>query len=162
MGQPAKLALAPAAPAIITQGRESPLIQALFEQLPGPSLEFSSEQRIAWLEMMSHAFTIVYGGAVGGNMQTTKVPGAVRAAVAKKPAKPKGPAKQSKAALLEPDFYIDKDHYARKAGGERITIGEAEGKLLIDLRGEFGDLLKIIWADNSTGIQGKQLDIAAG
>jgi hypothetical protein len=54
-------------------------------------------------------------------------------------------------------FYIDRENYARMSGGERINAVEIDGQLM-DLRGE-GDLGAIIWADGSTGVLGKVLDI---
>jgi hypothetical protein len=48
---------------------------------------------------------------------------------------------------------------ARRAGGDRIMPADVAG-ILVDKRGQSGDLATITWADDSTGIpKGLQLDI---
>ena len=82
----------------------------------------------------------------------------------KKPA-PKRAAAKPKPPLpvALPDFFIDRDGIAMNAQRARIMPDQIEGGLIVDLRGESGDLGRIIWADGSKGIpSGLSLDIQAG
>ena len=63
-------------------------------------------------------------------------------------------------------FIIDKEGYVRRGKGkkQRVLPGEISSEVY-DLRpqGEFGaDLNVIVWADNSTGLNGADLTIVAG
>jgi hypothetical protein len=128
-----------------TKPRElDPLLQAVIARLPPSNTAWPIAARAAWLELVERAFDMVYpaeplnGGSRGGGSGV----------------KPNG-----HAVPAAPDhaFYIDRENYARMSGGERINAIEVDGSLF-DLRGE-GDLGAIIWADGSTGVLGKVLDI---
>lgn len=154
------------------RGRDDSLIAALIEKLPPPGTRWPLVERKAWLEMMSTAFVVLYGGPAGGEMAQTaparsRAPASKRKAAAKPKARAAAPKpapvtkpQPTSLAPLEPDFYIDKDGFARAAGGVRILPGDV-GDVLVDLRGEKGDLGAITWADDSQGTKGYQLDIQA-
>lgn len=73
-----------------------------------------------------------------------------------RPIKPAAPKPKPK-----PAFYVDTNNYARKSSGDRITASEVEGAL-VDLRGIGGEMKTIVWADDSTGLNGRDLTIVAG
>jgi hypothetical protein len=174
MGSPPRLRFVDEGTAIA--GQREPLINALFERLPPAGSAWPEAQRQAWLSMMETTFTIVYGAA--GKASTPRAtrraaPAARRPAraAAKKPKALKGAApaarRPARAAAKKPKalkgagpaFFIDRQHFARRRGGERIVPGDVAG-ILVDKRGMNGDLAAIIWADDSTGIpRGLQLDI---
>lgn len=120
------------------------LIAALIAELPRPNRgwPWPVKDRVAWLGMMEMAFNVAYGVPLSKEDVTFKP-------------QPNGHAVPAEPA--DHAFYIDRENYARMAGGERINAVEVDGQLF-DLRGE-GDLGAIIWADGSTGVLGKVLDI---
>jgi hypothetical protein len=120
-----------------------PLLAALIEKLPAGGSEWSTEDRQSWISMMEMAFNVVYRREADYVAIDPRI-----AEMMNKPFPPK-PADHA--------FYIDRENYARKAGGERIHAFEVDGTVY-DQRGE-GDLGAIIWADGSTGVLGKVLDI---
>lgn len=138
--------------------RANPLINALVEQLPPPGEDFPADERKAWLEMMEKAFTMAYGGSKEnaaprrpGPPQRPKHP--------KRPNLTEKPSRAAKPIAPGPAFYVDKQHFARKRGGDRIMPADVMD-VLVDQRGVNGDIGRIIWADDSTGIpRGLQLDI---
>lgn len=144
-----------------SKARANSVIDALIEQLPPPGTDWPAEQRQAWLHMMETTFTLVYGGVAGGSMakrspasprRSARAPAPAVKAKRQAPVKPRPPG---------PEFYIDRQGVARKAGGDPIVPCEVLG-FLVDQRGEHGDLGTIQWADGSRGIpRGLQLDISA-
>jgi hypothetical protein len=133
--------------------RANPLINALVEQLPAPGEDFPADERQAWLEMMEKAFTMAYGGAKAAPVPRKPAIQKRRAPARPKLQKPVKPVKPG------PAFFVDRQHFARRRGGERILPHEVMD-VLVDQRGVNGDLGKIVWADDSTGIpRGLQLDI---
>lgn len=128
-----------------------PLLAALIAKLPLPGAIWPAKDRAAWLGMVEMAFDVVYGGHPA--MGDEPLFGGSRGGGS-------GHHVNLKPNLTRvPDhaFYIDRENYARMAGGERINAVEVDGPLF-DLRGE-GDLGAIIWADGSTGVLGKVLDV---
>lgn len=128
--------------------------------LPPAGSEWPAAERTAWLGMMNTAFTLAYGAAEEMPMAPVARPAAAkRSRPAPARSAPRRPRAEAKPRPPGPEFFIDKEHYARRAGGDRINHGEVLG-LLVDLRGESGDLGKITWADGTVGIsRGVQLDI---
>jgi hypothetical protein len=131
-----------------TKRRIDPLIEAVIAKLPRSITKFPAKDRVAWLGMMEMALDVVYGGSTGGGMTDSVVvhPRPIGHTEDGRPMVPLGHA-----------FYIDREGYARMAGGERIDAHQVGG-LLFDMRGE-GDLGAIVWADGSKGVLGKVLDI---
>lgn len=161
MGEPARTIRLYPADNIPERGRDDSLIAALIEKLPHPGTAWPADQRQAWLDMMATAFTVLYGGPAGGGM--TRAAALARRSSSRKPtkrgAKPARP--QRKAPIgAGPEFYIDKQGFARRAGGDRILAGDVT-EILVDQRGEHGDLGSIIWADDTRGTRGHSLDIQA-
>lgn len=115
-----------------------PLLSALISKLPPAGTEWPMDRQLAWLNLMAMAFGTVYGGEAAGQLAAER---------AKKPVVPSKPFKP-----IEYPFYIDKNCYARKRGGERILPKDVGAGTLHDLRGEDGDLRSIVWADDSKGL----------
>lgn len=141
-------------------GAQDPLLSALVDKLPPAGTSWAAVDRQAWLTMMNNAFDVVYGGASGGSMSRAQAP--ARSPARKRPAKkarPSAAPKKPKLVQPGPQFFIDRQGIARRAGGERIMPSDCAG-ILVDKRGESGDLARITWADDTTGIpRGLQLDI---
>lgn len=138
-------------------GAEDPLLSALVDKLPTAGTSWPAADRQAWLTMMNNAFDVVYGGAGGGSMRSA-APQRPRPAPKKKPAAARRPT-PAKVLRAGPQFFIDRQNVARRAGGDRIMPAEVMG-ILVDKRGQNGDLGTITWADDSCGIpKGVQLDI---
>jgi hypothetical protein len=148
----------------VGSGAQDPLISALVDKLPTAGTSWAGADRQAWLTMMSNAFDVVYGAGAGGSMRQSspalalpkRSPSGKAAKKARRPAAPKplGP--------TGPAFFVDKQNFARKRGGDRIMPGEIMD-FLVDLRGERGDLATITWSDGSQGIpRGMQIDITIG
>ena len=127
-----------------TKPKTHRLIVDLIAELPrpGPGVVWPVAGRAAWLELMERIFDVVYGG----HPTMDDMPPNRRANGHAIPAKPEDHA-----------FYIDREGFARMAGGERINATEVDGTLF-DQRGE-GDLGAIVWADGSKGVIGKVLDV---
>jgi hypothetical protein len=138
-----------------------PLLSAIIAKLPAASHPFPPAQRQAWLTLMSMGLDLVYGSTSERSMkpQRTVPPAALRpAAKAGAQSRPK----RGKLSPAGPRFYIDRDHRAKNWKGEPINPDDVMDHL-VDLRGEKGDLAKIVWADGSTGIpRGKQINITLG
>jgi len=143
------------------QARRAPVIDALIEQLPPIGTPWPQLERDAWLHMMATAFVLSYGGPAGGGMTNATRAVASRGATPSRP-KPKAKAKAkgrtpAPPRTPDPEFFIDKQHFARKRGGDRIM--PTNGLDLVDLRGVNGDITKIVWADESMGCRGIDLNI---
>lgn len=155
----------------MASGASDPLIAALLDKLPAAGERWPAAARQAWMQMLEMSFAVVYPDAGSQPMRlvpqrpvplnsaatavrTAKVKKA-KARKAKKPTRPTVP----KPVAAGPAFFIDKEHFARRRGGDRIMPADV-ADMLVDLRGESGDLGKITWADGSQGIpKGMQLDI---
>lgn len=124
-----------------------PLIAALIAKLPAGG-DFPLEKRRAWLRMMDDALGVIYGG--GPAIDQAPAPRAAKPAPAPPAPKP------------EPKwpFVIDTHGFVRKsnAKGKRVLPGEIDD-YVHDMRGENGDMRTIIWADDSTGINGTDLTV---
>ena len=116
--------------------KTDPLLSALISKLPAGGADWPVEQRKAWLALMEMAFNTVYG------VQATS------AHVA--PPKP---------AVVH-TFMIDEEGYVRGRGGKRLNPSDISGPIY-DMRGEEGDTRSIIWADESTGLNGADITIVA-
>ena len=64
------------------------------------------------------------------------------------------------AKTVLPGFVIDRDGFARRTTGERVMPGHVND-VIFDQRGEHGDLSAITWGDDSRGVRGLQMTIAA-
>ena len=120
-----------------------PIVKALIETIPLEKTPWPASARAAWLKMMGDALNMAFPLADG-----------------EEPKPKRGrPANKTKAAKVDPPFYIDKHGYARRAGGDRVIAKEVAG-YVVDQRGENGDLGAIVWGDDTRGIpKGMQLDI---
>lgn len=145
----------------VASGAQDPLLSAMVDKLPAAGTPWQAADRQAWLTMMSNAFDVVYGGATGGSMARAHAPARppARKRPAAKKSRPHAPPKKPKLVQPGPPFFIDRQGIARRAGGDRIMPADVAG-ILVDKRGESGDLATITWSDDSTGIpRGVQLDI---
>ena len=131
-----------------------PLLAALIAKLPAADTEWSEEKQIGWLKLMAMAFATVYGGdALARLGATTAAPfQATPAAAPPPPAKPKPP---------QYPFIIDKDGYARNGRTNARISPDQATDMIADLRGMDGDMKTIVWADDSQGLNGRDLTIVA-
>lgn len=125
-----------------------PLIAAMIAKLPPAGTEWPIKDQTGWLDLMSRAFGLVYGGEPvkqhePEDHQTVNVE------------MPELEPKQSWAVV------IDANGYVRNAAGKRLLPKQVNGQTVFDQRGEDGDLGNIIWADNKTGIQGTDMHITS-
>lgn len=128
-----------------------PLIAALIAKLPAPGANFSADEQKAWLRMMAMAFGVVYGGDVAASLEDNgKNPPVTRAAPSAPKPKPSFP------------FIIDAEGFVRRGNGNKARVKPDEiTDTIYDLRGMDGDLRAIVWADDSTGLNGRDLNIAS-
>ena len=136
--------------------RTNPLLAALIAELPAKGEAFPSDRQRAWLELMAMALAATYGGEV-----VRLGAGAVASPAAEEPKSPasKFKAAPAKAGPAHP-FVIDEQGYAKNKAGKRILPAEVTSEIH-DLRGMDGDMKTIIWADGSTGLNGRDLTITA-
>ena len=73
-------------------------------------------------------------------------------------AKPNPPAKRPDPVY---PFIIDKDNVAKNGKTRKPVLPREVTDILYDLRGLDGDMKTIIWADDSTGLNGRDLTIVA-
>lgn len=148
---------------LLESGASDPLISALVDKLPAAGTAWPHADRQAWLTMASNAFDVVYGTAKGGSMSPAAPNAAPRRPVKKSARKAqRRPSAPKPLGPTGPAFFIDRQGFARKRGGDRIMPGEVL-EHIVDLRGEKGDLGAITWSDDSCGIpRGLQLDITIG
>ena len=143
----------------VQSGAHDPLLSALVDKLPVPGTAWAASDRQAWLEMMARAFDVVYG--VAGALPRTASPTPAPKRSPKKAGRPR-PRAPKPLGPTGPAFFIDRQGFARRAGGDRIMPDEVID-FIVDLRGETGDLAAIVWSDGSCGVpRGKQLDITIG
>jgi hypothetical protein len=135
--------------------KSDPLLAALIAKLPADGTDWPVDKQMAWLNLMAMAFATVYGGNAAERLAAVEKPAQSVASVVasaspapSKPAKPKYP------------FIIDEQGFAKKASGIRILPADVTD-ILYDLRGIDGDMNTIVWADESTGLNGRDLTIAA-
>lgn len=132
-----------------------PVLAALIARLPPSGSVWPTKKRAAWMQMVWLSFDLVYEG----DGEAIDLPSFLQAAAAPAPAvavtkdpEPKKPAPSPFA------FFIDLQGFARRGDGTRLMPADVGG-ILYDQRGE-GDLGSIIWADDSAGVRGYQLDIS--
>lgn len=157
---------------MIVSGKDDPLLAALIDKLPKPGA-WTAEGRTAWLKMVAMAFDVVYGPVDGVEIPeflSERRPAPLRIAAAiELPANglPPNATVWTDEKIAEargkvgPAFYIDDRGFARKAGGERVLASDVSGAVLYDQRGEQADLGAIVWADDTRGVTGLQLEISA-
>lgn len=129
-----------------------PLIAALIAKLPAPGADFPPAKQKAWLKLMAMAFGAVYGGDVAASLEdeATAKPAPARAAPPPPKPKPSFP------------FVIDAEGFVRRGNGNKARVKPDEiTDTIYDLRGMDGDLRAIVWADDSTGLNGRDLNIAS-
>ena len=64
--------------------------------------------------------------------------------------------------LVRTRFFIDRQGIARSdPGGAPANFEDGRGEIWFDERGESGDLGAILWADGSTGVAGKPIEVSA-
>lgn len=141
-------------------GAQDALLSALVDKLPEAGTNWPAADREAWLSMARQAFDVVYGTTKAAPVKANSRP-ARRPPPKKKAARPKVRPPRP-LGDTGPMFFIDRQGYARRRGGDRIMPDQVLDHL-VDLRGERGDLAAIVWADDSAGIpRGVQLDITIG
>jgi hypothetical protein len=133
-----------------------PLLAALIAKLPAGGSLWPAKKRVAWLELMTRAFDVVYEG----DGDTVELPPFIERPVAAAPAATPAPAAPVSRALPVYPFYIDHDGRALRGDGAPVMPGQVLDQIF-DLRGESGDLGSIVWADGSRGVLGITLDIVA-
>lgn len=135
--------------------KKNPLIQALIAELPDANADWAVEKQIAWLDMMSMAFGIVYGGDAAQQMTAQAQDVKPVASQAKF-----GAVKKPKAASYE--FIIDEGGYVRNGKtSEQLSPTDVAGKTVYDMRGMDGDMSSLIWADGSKGLNGADINISS-
>jgi hypothetical protein len=130
-----------------------PLIEALIKRLPPGDTEWPVDKQLAWLNLMAMAFGTVYGGD------------AARRAVIDHLGPPLAASNVSTLPSRKPKlnlhkFYVDAEGYARRNNGDRILPKDVTDTLY-DHRGIDGDMKTITWADDSQGIGGLDVTVAA-
>ena len=126
------------------------LLTALIAQLPPAGQDWAVERQDAWLDLMRTALRMRHGGGVPAPAMDvyTHLKGTAALKPAPRP-KPTYP------------FIIDEQGFAKNGKTQkRIMPSEVEGDLF-DLRGMDGDMKTITWADDSTGLNGVNFNIAA-
>jgi hypothetical protein len=163
MGSPISLRPIIEASAAAGVARSHAVINALIEELPPIGTTWPGEQRVAWLELMSTAFTLAYGAAGVATRSASSPAARPRPAKAKtRRAASRKPAKPTPLGPTGPRFFVDAGNFARRAGGARIMPSDDVDEL-VDQRGMNGDLGTITWADDSTGIpKGVQINVTIG
>jgi hypothetical protein len=137
----------------LARPKKNPLIQALIAELPDAGTEWPVEKQIGWINMMTMAFGIVYGGDAAQQMTAQDVKQAAS------PAK-FGAVKKPKAASYE--FIIDEGGYVRNGKtSEQLSPTDVAGKTVYDMRGMDGDMSSLIWADGSKGLNGADINISS-
>ena len=136
-----------------------PLLMALVAKLPPSGTDWPVERQLAWLNLTAMAFGVIYGGDAAYQVasETTArppkadVPGAVPAT---------RPAPQKPAVRY--GLIIDTEGYARRGTGQCQRIMPSDvNETIYDMRGDTADLRSITWADDSTGLNGRDLIISA-
>jgi hypothetical protein len=129
--------------------KTDPLIAALIAKIPPSEAEWPVDGQLAWLRMAAMAFGAVWGGDAVS-------------VFAGKPTPSFGPVTVPKRSpSLGHPFLIDEKGLVKNAkSGKRVNANEIDGTIF-DMRGQEGDMRTITWADNSTGINGKDLTITA-
>lgn len=136
-----------------------PLLAALIAKLPPTNTEWPVDKQMAWLNNMAMAFGLVYGGNACERLKgdTAEQPKAAQPAP---PAAPPAPAPPKKPTY---PFIIDTDGFARRGTGDKARVTPDQiTDMIFDLRGLDGDMKTIVWADDSTGLNGRDLTIVAG
>lgn len=130
-----------------------PLLAALIAKLPPADTDWPEQKQIGWLKLMAMAFAQIYGGDALAHFGIPATPSAPQQAKpAPPPAKPKPP---------QYPFIIDKDGYARNGRTNARISPDQATDMIADLRGMDGDMKTIVWADDSQGLNGRDLTIVA-
>lgn len=147
---------------LVESGANDPLLSALVDKLPPAGTIWPAADRQAWLTMASNAFDVVYGRSDTGSIVQNLIARSQPRKPAKKARKAARPAPPKVHGPTGPEYFIDRQGFAKRRGGERVLPREVVGHL-VDLRGENGDIGAITWSDDSVGIpRGLQLDITIG
>ena len=78
------------------------------------------------------------------------------------PLQPAAPPAVTGLTLVRTRFFIDRQGIARSdPGGQPANFADGRGEIWFDERGESGDLGAILWADGSTGVAGKPIEVSA-
>ena len=135
--------------------KSDPLLAALIAKLPPTNTEWLVERQLAWLNLMAMAFGTVYGGDAAARLGI-KVDGSALSSASPATASSAAP------AFVKPKpsypFIIDEHGYVRDKKGKQVLPTQVTD-MIVDLRGEGGDLREIVWADGSTGLNGADLTI---
>ena len=137
--------------------KSHPLLTALIDTLPLSDGKWPVERQMAWLNLMAMAFGVVYGGdaaaRLAGRTEAPSVPNGNELSIQMLQPEPATPVTHK--------FIIDAEGYVRRGTGnrQRLLPADVTGEI-VDLRGD-GDLRTIIWADDSTGLNGQNLTISA-
>lgn len=138
-----------------------PLLAALIAKLPAGGSLWPAKKRAAWLQLLWLTFDVVYEADAGDTMDLPAfLTSAATAAPAAAPDKEGQIMTPAPAKAPPPGFVIDREGYARRTTGERVMPGHVND-VIFDQRGEHGDLSAITWADDSRGVRGLTINIAA-
>lgn len=129
------------------KSKSDPLLAALIAKLPPSGTEWPVDRQMAWLNLMAMAFGTVYGGNA-----IEQVPFLRGEKVGQFEPKVRF------VAPPEHRFLIDKNGYVRRGTGERVSPKDIDADVF-DERGQMGDLRTIVWADDSTGLNGADIMI---
>ena len=142
----------------MSKPKTNPLLAALIGELPPAQTQWPVERQLAWLHLTAQAFGVVYGGDAAAQLANKIVADQPKAA-----AQPTPPAPPPKPAAPVYPFIIDQQNFVRKGKGkkERVLPGEVTD-IIYDLRGMDGDIGTVVWADDSVGVNGRDLTITVG
>lgn len=131
------------------KSKQDPLIAALIAKIPPSEATWPVDGQLAWLRMAAMAFGAVYGGDAVS-------------VFAGKPASSFSPVTvPQRAPSIGHPYLIDESGFVRNAkNGKRVNTKDIDGSIF-DTRGQDGDMRTIVWADNSTGVNGKDFVISA-
>ena len=138
------------------KSKSDPLLAALIAKLPPSDAEWHVDRQLAWLHLTAMAFGAVYGGDAAARLGGSAAEQA-KAATALL-VEPTPSARPSKPAVTH-EFIIDEEGYVRRGNGRRVMPSDVND-MIVDLRGD-SDLRTIVWADDSTGLNGQDLTIVA-
>ena len=132
--------------------KSDPLIAALIKKLPVPhaGVDWPVDQQLAWLNLMALALGAVYGGDAANRLGGSQPKPTFVPVQPKSKTRPGGTSQ----------FYIDDQGMVRNASGKRVLPKDVISEVF-DTRGELGDMKSIVWADDSTGLNGADLTITS-
>lgn len=141
----------------MTKATMDPLMQALIDRVPNPEEDWTEDAQFAWLEMLAHSMTLIYGGRVIDRLRPHQtVEAQPPANVLPMRARTSRPApEQPDTRPEETKFHIDQSGFVRNTRtGQPVNVADVEGFDIFDTRGEKSDFRTLIWANGDKGLQG--------